>query len=107
MTAPHKEREIVIEFEKVQMIRRRARTIYKYCRGCGAEKDFVGVRAAAALFGITAEELHSFVSANAVHLAAVGTNTNSICIPSLLEVMRLKQDNNGPKLIAGQNSAVS
>lgn len=97
-------REIVIEFEKVQMIRKRARTIYTYCRGCGGEKDFVGVRAAAGLFGITIDELSSFVSTNAVHLAAVGDCGSGICVASLLEVMHAKQNNNGLKMIEGEGS---
>lgn len=105
--APHEKREIVIEFEKVQMIRKRARTIYTYCSNCGSEKDFVGVRAAATLFGITVDELSSFVAANAVHLAAVGANDSSICVTSLLDVMHAKKSGHSPKLISSQNSAIS
>lgn len=105
--APHDTREIVIEFETVQMIRKRARTIYTYCRGCGGEKDFVGVRAAAALFGITVDELSSFVSKNAVHLAKVGTNNSGICVASLLEVMHAKQSGNRPRLILSKSSVIS
>lgn len=106
MTAPHK-REIVIEFEKVQMIRKRARTTYTYCRGCGDATDFVGVRAAAGLFGITIDELSAFASANAVHIAAVGDDGRGICVASLLEVMQSKQIGNSPRLILSKNSVIS
>lgn len=107
MRARHKEREIVIEFEKVQMIRKRAKTIYTYCRRCGGEKDFVGVRTAAGLFGITIDELSAFASAYAVHIAAVGTDGRGICVASLLEVMHSKQSGNAPKLIANPSSPIS
>lgn len=107
MMAPHDTREIVIEFEKVQMIRKRARTIYTYCRDCGVDKDFVGVQAAATLFGISVDELSSFVSANSVHLAAVGAGGNGICVASLLDVMQAKQQAIAPKLTISQNLAIS
>lgn len=98
-------REIVIEFEKVQMIRKRATTIYTFCRSCGGEKDFVDVRAAAKLFGITIDELRRFVTVNAVHIAATGTSGNGICIASLLNVMQAMRNT---KLISnGENPAVS
>lgn len=104
--APHDTREIVIEFEKVQMIRKRARTILTYCRGCGGEKDFVGVRAAAGLFGVTADELGSFVAANAVHVTTVDEYDDSICVASLLDVMHERQNGQGPRLITGKNSVI-
>lgn len=103
--APPENREIVIEFEKVQMIRKRARTIYTFCRSCGSEKDFVGVRAAAALFGITIDELSSFVSANAVHLAAIGPNGNGICVASLLEVMQTMRSTK--RISGGEDPTIS
>ena len=89
------------------MIRKRARTIYTYCRGCGGEMDFVGVLAAAGLFGITTEELNSFVTANAVHIVAIGTSGSGICVASLLDVMHAKQNGKSPILIADNHSAIS
>ena len=103
--APHDTREIVIEFEKVQMIRKRARTILSHCRGCGGEKDFVGVRAAAGLFGITAHELSSFVASNAVHLSQVDEYDSGLCVASLLDCLQQKQNGRSIKFISAGNDS--
>lgn len=93
-----KQREIVIEIEKVQLIRKRAKTSLRHCGNCGTETDFVGSRSAAELFGIRTGELTQFVKTNAVHYSNDEFET-AICIPSLLAVMRTKTKDNGNKLI--------
>lgn len=100
--APHDTREIVIEFEKVQMIRKRARTVYTYCRGCGGEADFVALAAAARLFDKAERDLRRFIDTNAVHY----DGDIDICIPSLLAVMHAKQNGGGPKLIGSGRDTV-
>lgn len=107
MTAPDEKREIVIEFEKVQMIRKRARAIYTYCRRCGGEKDFVGMHAAAALFDITVDQLSSFVSANSVHVSSAGAGGADLCVASLLEAMQSQQNRRELKLLVSKNRALS
>lgn len=95
MTAESK-REIVVEFERVQLIRKRAKTTFRYCAKCGGEKDFVGISAAAELFEISAVDLLTFVDQNAVHHSGNGWYESGICIASLLEVIH--QGNRGRKL---------
>ena len=75
-----RQREIVIEFEKVQLIRKRAKTTLAHCERCNAEADFVGVRLAAELFGIAVGDLTQFVVNNAVHYKDEEYGT-AICIP--------------------------
>ncbi|MEQ1605093.1 MAG: hypothetical protein ABL999_09505 [Pyrinomonadaceae bacterium] len=88
---PHKQRVIVIEFEKVRTIRKWARTMVAHCNGCGGEADFVGLRSAATLFETPDDDLAAFVGANAVH-----TEMNmDICIPSLLAVMHERTNAGG------------
>jgi len=82
MTA-QRQREIVIEFEKVRTIRKRAKTTFELCEGCGNEVDFVALHLAAELFETATGDLAAFVTANGVHTGA----TLDICIPSLLAVM--------------------
>jgi hypothetical protein len=96
-----KQREIVIEIEKVQLIRKRAKTLLRHCGNCGTETDFVGSRSAAELFGIKAGELKQFVMTNAVHYTNDEFDT-AICIPSLLAVMRARINGNGIKLITAR-----
>ena len=92
---PQKQREIVIEFEKVQTIRKRAATMVAHCSGCGGEADFVALRAAAELFDTPDSDLASFIAANAVH---TGINVD-ICIPSLLAVIHERTNGREVKLI--------
>lgn len=94
MTAK-RQREIVIEFEKVQLIRKRAKTTLRHCAGCGAEADFVKLGAAARIFDTRNGDLAAFVASNAVHMDA----DIDICIPSLLAVMHARTNGGGPRLI--------
>ena len=92
-----RQREIVIEFEKVRTIRKRAVTTLAHCNECGGEADFVALQTAAELFDTAHGDLAAFVAANAVH-----TETNiDICIPSLLAVMHERANGNGVKLLDG------
>lgn len=96
-----RQREIVIEFEKVQLIRKRAKTTLGHCERCNAEADFVGMRLAADLFGITVGDLTQFVVNNAVHYANDGSCT-AICIPSMLGIMHERLSGGGVRLIGGR-----
>ena len=82
MTA-ERQREIVVEFERIQLIRKRAKTTLSNCTYCGHKSDLVGIDAAAELFDITTAELKAFVLANNVHCAA----ESQLCLTSLLAVM--------------------
>ena len=95
--ATRRQCEIVIEFEKIQLIRKRAMTTLEYCGRCNAESDFVGTRLAADLFGITAKDLTQFVVNNAVHYANEQFGT-AICIASLLAIMHERHNGSGARL---------
>lgn len=82
--AAQRQREIVIEFETVRLIRRRTKTKLEYCKGCGGEADFVELKTAAQLFGTAETDLAAFVASNTVHT----DDDIDICIPSLLAVMQ-------------------
>lgn len=82
MTA-ERQREIVVEFERIQLIRKRAKTTLSNCTYCGHKSDLVGIDAAAELFDITTAELKAFADTNKVHFAA----DSQICLTSLLMVM--------------------
>jgi len=90
-----RQREIVIEFEKVQLIRKRAKTTLRQCPGCNGEADFVELRAAAELFDTADGDLAAFVASNAVH----HDTDIDICIPSLLAVMHARTNGHEIKLI--------
>lgn len=80
------------------MIRKRARTTLAYCRRCGGERDFVGIRAAAELFGVSVGDLSAFVFDNAVHYEASDLRDKGICVASLLAMMETRQNRGCPRL---------
>ena len=93
-----RQREIVIEFEKIQLIRKRARTRLEYCEGCGTEADLIEMRVAAELFDTNITDLTEFVVKNSVHYSKEGAAI-VICIPSLLATMHEKQIGTETRLI--------
>lgn len=99
---PQKQREIVIEFEKVRTIRKRAKTSFAFCPSCGTDTDFVELLSAAQLFDIYDGDLAAFVAANAVH----HDGDMDICFPSLLAVMHARTNGLQVKQI-GRNADAS
>ncbi|CAN5360196.1 hypothetical protein BH10ACI3_BH10ACI3_24660 [soil metagenome] len=89
MTAP-KQREIVIEFERVQLIRKRAKTEIRNCDGCGAESDTVSHVEAADLFEMTPGDLFHFIQQNDCHYHVSYNGKTYLCVTSLLERMNQK-----------------
>lgn len=97
-----RQREIVIEFERVQLIRKRAHTTIVNCSRCNSDVDFVTASLAAELFDIELDEFLGFVTRFGVHRELEPTGT-AICVPSLLAAMQ-QRHGNGPKLIEGSAS---
>lgn len=77
----------MIEFEKVSLIRKRAKTELHHCDYCGRLVDFVSLQTAATLFEISKEKLSEFVSGQGIHLRAA-VDDGSVCVTSLLETMQ-------------------
>ena len=95
-----KQREIVIEFERVQIVRKKARTQVLLCRDCRREVDFVALDQAATLFGTTAAQLFEFVKTNRRHFETGAEGEIYICLVSLLALMKARTNLSQIKLIA-------
>lgn len=94
-----KQREIVIEFERVQLIRKRAKTQFMHCRECRREVDFIPLGNAAKLFSVEIELLFQFVKVNRCHFEAGADGEIFICLISLLERMKANTNISQIKLI--------
>lgn len=81
-------REIVIEVERIQLVRKRARTNLHYCETCKAVSDFVRLSDAARLFEIKRDRLFAFIQDNGCHFIDAEQGERQICLTSLLERMR-------------------
>ena len=94
-----KQREIVIEFEIVQIIRKRARTHLIDCRMCRRETDFIELCEAATLFNTNVEQLFQFIKNNRSHYEIDAGGEIFICLVSLLTQMKAKTNISQIKLI--------
>jgi hypothetical protein len=97
-------RQIVIEIERVRLVRKSATTVLRWCDRCGNESDFVGLNEAARLFEIDASRLLEFVQTNDCHYTESKFVGTQICLTSLLERMRTanRKRLKDTKLIAGE-----
>lgn len=89
MTA-QRQRGIVIEFEKIQTIRKRAKTTLALCGECRIEADVVTLVEAADLFETDNDGLFQFIKQNDCHYHVGDDDRIYLCVPSLLESMQQK-----------------
>ncbi len=97
-----RKREIVIEFERVRIVRRKAQTHIIFCRDCGREVDFVSLAEAVALLAAQAENLLQFVRINKSHFETAADGEIYICLMSFLAAMKAKTNISQIKLIGGK-----
>lgn len=83
-------REIVIEYERVQRIKKRSSTQLFHCDECGEISDFVSLTKASSLFDVEAERLNAFIAANQCHLKNNGHEKIFVCLSSLLARMKIQ-----------------
>lgn len=86
------QREIVIEIERICMIRKRARTSLEYCEGCGTVSDVIRHAEAARLFEMPARDLFQFIQQSNSHYRVASDGNINLCVTSLIERMKWRQD---------------
>jgi hypothetical protein len=94
-----KQREIVIEFERTQLVRKKARTQLLACRACSRETDFISLREASTLFAAGTEQLFQFIKTNRSHFETDSGGEIYICLVSFLAAMRAKTNLSRIKMI--------
>jgi len=82
------QREVVIEIERIQVIRKRAKTRLMHCDKCRETVDFVPLDEAAELFEIASADLIGFIDRNDCHWQTANTETIHLCVNSLLDRMK-------------------
>jgi hypothetical protein len=97
-----KKREIVLEFERVQVVRKKAQTHIIFCRRCAREIDFIQLREAAALFTTQAEKLLQFARLNNSHFEIGADGEIYLCLASFLVAMKAKTNLSRIKLLDEQ-----
>lgn len=98
-----KSREIVIEFERIQIIRRKAQTHLLQCSKCRRETDFINLQEASNLFSTNIELLFDFIKTNNCHYEIIAEGEIFICLISLLTKMKSQTRISQIKLIGNEN----
>lgn len=94
-----KTREIIIELERVQIVRKTAKTHSMFCATCRCEVDFVSLREAASLFATNTARLFQFVKINLSHFETNPGGEIFICLVSFLDLMKAKTNFSQIKMI--------
>ena len=82
-----KSREIVIEVERIQLVRRRSKSSVAFCERCSAEADFMSLAGTALLFGTNSADLLDFIKENNSHYTNGAGKEIFVCINSLVACM--------------------
>jgi hypothetical protein len=77
-------RQLVIEVERVQTVRRRIATILGYCRECRAPADLVDISDLARLFDVSVADAVLQLRRRRIHMQHLNSGTIAICVDSLL-----------------------
>jgi hypothetical protein len=85
-----KQRQLIIEFERVQFVRKKAKTHLLFCRHCGREVDFVSLREASSLFTTPTENLLQFIKINHSHFETDADGEIYVCLISFLACLKTK-----------------
>ena len=99
---PCKQREVILEVERVQLIRKRMKTCIRFCRSCGRSTDFIQLVKAAGFFEVTPAEIFDFICLNHSHFLLGNEDEIYICLADLLAAMN-KRMNIGAVKLLGEN----
>lgn len=94
---------VVLEIERVQLVRRKCPAHSGFCGKCERESDFIPLIEAASLFDINSAGLFRFVQANASHYINDVRGDIFLCVSSLLACVNAKTNDSKIKMINGDN----
>jgi len=99
-----RQRRLVIEVERMQLIRKWISTKFFWCVPCGHAVDFVTVGEAAQIFEISAAELGGFLGSNDCHSSTLTGSEQHICLRSLMKSLNLTTGKHEVKLFLGEKN---
>lgn len=76
-------REIVVELERTEVIRKRARTTVSFCEDCWRETDFIAAAEAAWLFGLDEADFFQLACGPSAHIKRADERT-LVCTASII-----------------------
>lgn len=96
---------VVLEIERVQLVRRKCRAHPGFCEKCEREADFLSLTEAARLFDINSARLFRFIQANSSHYKFDDEGNIFLCVRSLFACVNAKTGGSKLKMIGDANAA--
>ena len=81
------ERQVVVEIEHTVVVRKRANTQVRFCRGCRRPVDFLPLAKAAELFDLEPVRVFDFICTHSCHFVIGNEGEIYICLADLLTAM--------------------
>jgi len=98
MLSKQRKRIFVVEIEKRQIVRKTSESQLIICADCRAESDFISLRQAASIFGITEKQIFDFIGENHSHYKTTERGEIFICLNSFIEIINNRTNNSKIKL---------
>jgi hypothetical protein len=93
------QREVILEIERVTLVRKRAKTTVELCTDCRKSTDFIPLIKAAELFSVTPSEMLEFTRMNRCHFTVGHEGEIYLCLVELLSAMSKRITKGSIKLI--------
>ncbi|PYS98776.1 MAG: hypothetical protein DMF63_14390 [Acidobacteria bacterium] len=92
-------REVVLEIEHIQVVRKRAKTQLAICRECKSTTDFITLPRAAELFSTSTSDLFEFTQSYGCHFRVENGQDILLCLTDLLTAMSKRMRTGTVKLL--------
>jgi hypothetical protein len=95
-------KNLVLEIERIELIRKRCRLFSGFCKTCSKDTDFVSLTQMSSLFEIRAEDFFQTIRVSPIHFETELHNEIFLCINSLLNFLNTTKSNTKIKMIKGK-----
>lgn len=97
-----KTKTVVLEIERVQVIRKKCQAYSRFCANCRTEVDFIELAQTARLFEINIADLFRFILMNGGHYTNNPGDEIFLCVNSFLVCLSNHKNNSKTKMMNGE-----
>lgn len=97
-----KTKTVVLEIERVQVIRKKCQAYSRFCANCRTEVNFIELAQTARLFEVQIADLFGFIRTNGGHYMNNPGNEIFLCVNSFLACLSNHKNNSKIKMMNGE-----
>lgn len=94
-------KNLILEIERIQLIRKKCKADELFCSNCGEVKDFVALYDITSLFETHTEKLLGFIKTNSIHYTETQSSEILVCVNSFLNCIQSHKQLRPIKLVQG------